>query len=84
LEELRRQNTELRAKSERDNASLQELRRAREEDKRSVRAAEGAKRAAGLRAEEAKEIAEQQQLLINKLLDENEWKFRDFPPRGRC
>lgn len=76
MEEVKRENEELRAKSERDEAALQELRRGREEDKRTIRVVGGNKRAADLRAEEARDIAEQQQLLIDKLQEENKQFFR--------
>lgn len=80
----RRETVELRAKSERDNATLQELTRAREEDKRTVKMAEEGKREADQRAKEAKEIAEKQEVVINQLLGGNERDFRELPKKGRC
>lgn len=84
VEDLRRRNSELQARSERDAATLQELNWGREEDERSVRMAEGGKRAAERRAEEAREIAEQQELVIEKLLRENARHLVDFAPFRRC
>lgn len=76
--ELRRENSRLKGKSEGDDMKLQELRRAREEDKRSLRGAEGERRDAEDRAKEARGIAESQEEVIDRLLRENERHFRDF------
>ncbi|CZT18328.1 uncharacterized protein RCC_04172 [Ramularia collo-cygni] len=84
VDDLYDQNAALHAKSERDSKALQELRRAREEDQRTVRMMEGGKRAADLRAEEAKGIAEQQEVIIKRLLQENERHFSDFPYGNGC
>lgn len=84
LLDLRKKNTELRAKSEKDGASLQELRKGREEDKRSLRVAEEGKRAADERAMQARRIAEEQEVVIHKLLRENAKQFADLTPSEGC